>query len=65
MIKDWWDPFDIQGSPDFIFTSTLKFSKSKIKGWNSNSFGQFLKFQQMEIDDTDKPEEMLLEAKIE
>lgn len=38
-IKDWWNSFTAQGSPDFIFASKLKSLKFKLKEWNSNSFG--------------------------
>lgn len=38
-VTEWWDSFDIQGSPDFILVAKLKALKNKLKDWRKTSQG--------------------------
>lgn len=38
LIGSWWISVDMQRTPDFIFTLTLKLLKSELKEWNKHSF---------------------------
>jgi hypothetical protein len=39
LVKQWWDSYQFQGSPSFIFASKIKALKLDLKKWNEEVFG--------------------------
>jgi hypothetical protein len=39
LVKQWWDSYHFQGSPNFIFTCKIKALKMDLKKWNEKVFG--------------------------
>jgi hypothetical protein len=39
LVKQWWDSYQFQGSPSFIFARKIKVLKMDLKKWNEEVFG--------------------------
>jgi hypothetical protein len=39
LVKQWWDSYQFQGSPSFIFACKIKALKMDLKKWNEEVFG--------------------------
>lgn len=39
-VKDWWNSYSVNGSPDFILVRKLKLLKKDISIWNKEVFGK-------------------------
>ncbi|XP_059436099.1 uncharacterized protein LOC132169027 [Corylus avellana] len=51
LVKQWWDSYEFQGTPSFVFACKLKALKLNLKTWNEEVFGNIERNKRVLLED--------------